>query len=146
MNLGDDLYREIILDNYKSTENRKPLDDATFSQEGFNPSCGDDVTLYLKTDGDTITDVTYDGMGCSICLASANMLCNSLKGASVAQAEDLIARVKAMLVNQEQPEFPDGAEDLEAIAGVSKFPVRVKCALLSWNTLHQIVEEIKGTP
>lgn len=143
MNLGDDLYREIILENYKSTKNRGVLDDPAYHQEGVNPSCGDDIELYLRSDGEQITDVSYEGMGCSICLASANMLCEAIKGMKVAEAEELIDRVKGMLTRNETPEFPDGAEDLEAIQGVANYPVRVKCAMLSWNTLHQILEEIR---
>ncbi|MFW5684636.1 MAG: Fe-S cluster assembly sulfur transfer protein SufU [Spirochaetota bacterium] len=144
MNFGDDLYREIILENYKSTKNRRALDDPAFHQEGVNPSCGDDIELYIRSDGEQITDVSYEGMGCSICLASANMLCDAIKGMKVSEAEALIDRVKGMLVRNETPDFPDGAEDLEAIQGVANYPVRVKCALLSWNTLHQILEEIRA--
>lgn len=144
MNLGDDLYREIILDNYKATKNRRALDPADYHQEGVNPSCGDDIELFIKSDGEQITDVSYDGMGCSICLASANMLCEAIKGMKVTEAEALIDRVKGMLMRNEEPDFPDGAEDLEAIQGVSNYPVRVKCALLSWNTLNQIIEEMRG--
>jgi nitrogen fixation NifU-like protein len=143
MNLGDDLYREIILENYKSTRNRHPLESPAFHQEGVNPSCGDDIELYLKSDGERITDVSYEGMGCSICLASANMLCEAIRGMKVGEAEELIDRVKGMLMRNETPEFPEGAEDLEAIQGVANYPVRVKCALLSWNTLNQILEEIR---
>jgi nitrogen fixation NifU-like protein len=144
MNIGDDLYQEIILDNYKSTKNRHPLENPSHSQEGVNPSCGDDIELFIKADGQTITDVSYDGMGCSICLASANMLCEALKGSTVDEANELLNRVKGMLTRKETPDFPDKAEDLEAIQGVADYPVRVKCALLSWNTLGQILEQIRA--
>jgi len=144
MNIGDDLYQEIILDNYKSKKNRHPLENPSHSQEGVNPSCGDDIELFIKTDGETITDVSYDGMGCSICLASANMLCEALKGSSVAEAHELLDRVKGMLTRKEDPVFPEKAEELEAIQGVADYPVRVKCALLSWNTLGRILEEIRA--
>ncbi len=143
MNLSDDLYREIILENYKSTKNRRPLEAADFRKEGVNPSCGDDIELYLKADGQQITDASFEGIGCSICIASANMLCNAIKGMSVEEAEDLIERVKGMLTRNETPDFPDTAEDLEAIQGVANYPVRIKCALLSWNTLNQIISEIR---
>jgi len=144
MNMGDDLYREIILENYKSKKNRGALESPAFHQEGVNPSCGDDIELYIKSDGERITDVSFDGMGCSICLASANMLCEAIRGMKVDEAERLIDGVKGMLTRNEVPDFPDGAEDLEAIQGVANYPVRVKCALLSWNTLNQILEEIRG--
>ncbi len=145
MNLGDDLYREIILDNYKSTRNRRVLESPAFSQEGVNPSCGDDIELYLKSDGEEITDASFEGVGCSICIASANMLCNAIKGMKVDEAEALVERVKGMLTRDETPEFPDGAEDLEAIQGVAKYPVRIKCALLSWNTLRQLLDEVRSS-
>jgi nitrogen fixation NifU-like protein len=144
MNIGNDLYQEIILDHYKSTKNRHPLESPSHTQEGVNPSCGDDIELFIKTDGTTITEVSYDGMGCSICLASANMLCEALKGSSVEEATELLERVKGMLTKREEPDFPEKAEDLEAIQGVADYPVRVKCALLSWNTLGQILEEIRS--
>jgi nitrogen fixation NifU-like protein len=143
MNLGDDLYREIILENYKSTRNKRTLESPAYHQEGVNPSCGDDIELYLKSDGEKITDASYEGMGCSICLASANMLCDAIKGMDVKEAEALIDKVKGMLTRNEVPDFPDGAEDLEAIQGVANYPVRIKCALLSWNTLNQILEELR---
>jgi nitrogen fixation NifU-like protein len=144
MNLGDDLYQEIILDHYKSTKNRHPLENPSFKQEGFNPSCGDDIELYLKTDNGTITDVSYDGMGCSICLASANMLCEALKGSSVEAAMQLLDKVKGMLTRKEEPDFPEEAEDLEAIQGIANYPVRIKCALLSWSTLEQILGQMNA--
>ncbi|MFW6313674.1 MAG: Fe-S cluster assembly sulfur transfer protein SufU, partial [Spirochaetota bacterium] len=124
-------------------KNRRTLESPAFHQEGVNPSCGDDIELYIKSDGEKITDVSYEGMGCSICLASANMLCETIRGMKVDEAERLIERVKGMLTRNEVPDFPDGAEDLEAIQGVANYPVRVKCALLSWNTLNQILEEIR---
>jgi nitrogen fixation protein NifU and related proteins len=145
MNLSNDLYREIILENYKSTRNRHPLDAPDFRKEGVNPSCGDDIELYLKAEGDRITDASFEGIGCSICIASANMLCNAIKGMSMSQAADLIERVKGMLTRNESPDFPEAAEDLEAIQGVANYPVRIKCALLSWNTLNQILSEVRAS-
>ena len=145
MNLGDDLYREIILDNYKSSKNRRKLDSADHHQEGVNPSCGDDVELFVNIDGDAVSEVAYEGVGCSICMASANMLCEALDGISVDEAAALLKQVKGMLTRAEDPEFPDQAADIEALQGVRNFPVRVKCALLAWNTLGQILDEIDTT-
>lgn len=145
MNLGDDLYREIILDNYKSSKNRRKIESADHHQEGVNPSCGDDVELYVNVDGDAVREVTYDGVGCSICMASANMLCEALDGVSVEEASSLLKQVKGMLTRSEDPEFPESAAEIEALQGVRKFPVRVKCALLAWNTLGQILDEIETT-
>lgn len=141
MNFGDDLYREIILENYKSKKNKRVLEDANRHEEGVNPSCGDDVELYMRVVDGTIEEVTYDGVGCSICLAAANMLCESLTGMSISEAMELIGRFKGMLVEGQEPDFPDDLADLEAMQGVRKFPVRIKCALLSWNTAEQILNQ-----
>lgn len=141
MDLGDELYKEIILDNYKSKKNRRRLEDADLKREGFNPSCGDDIELFLKLDGETVTEATYEGVGCSICVASANMLCNAITGASVEQATEVLGRMRAMLVDGEEPDFPDAAADLEALQGVKQFPVRIKCAMLAWNTLEQMLQD-----
>ena len=145
MNLGDDLYREIILENYKSIRNKRRLDEADHHHEGVNPSCGDDIELFLKLDGNEVSEVTYEGVGCSICMASANMLCEALEGASLGEASQLLEKVKGMLTREEDPEFPDQAADIEALQGVRKFPVRVKCAMLAWNTLAQILKQIPET-
>ena len=139
---GDDLYREIILDNYKSTRNRRRLDKADHHQEGVNPSCGDDIELFLNVEDDQVKEVTYEGVGCSICMASANMLCEALGGASVDEAGRILEKVRGMLTRSEDPDFPEQAADIEALQGVRNFPVRVKCAMLAWNTLSQILEEI----
>lgn len=139
MNLGDDLYREIILENYKSTKHKGPLKDANHHEEGVNPSCGDDIELFMKVVDGRIEAVTYDGVGCSICLAAANMLCEAFEGATISEAEDLIGKFKGMLVDGDEPDFPEELGDLEAMQGVRKFPVRIKCALLSWNTAQQIL-------
>lgn len=138
----EDLYKDIIIDHYKSKKNRRVLEDADYNQEGVNPSCGDDIELYMNTDGDVIDEVTYQGVGCSICVASANMLCESLNGMTIDDASALIQKVKGMLMKGEEPDFSDNAEDLEALQGISKFPVRVKCALLSWETLKGIIDTI----
>lgn len=139
MNLEDDLYREIILDHYKTKRNRGALEDADLHSEGFNPSCGDDLELFIKTDGDTIVEARYEGQGCSICCASANMLCDSIKGKSLTEARDISARFTAMLVSDGEADFPEELEDLEAMQGVKNYPVRIKCALLSWKTLEEMI-------
>ena len=146
MNFADDLYKEIILDHYRSKRNRRRLDEADYHQEGVNPSCGDDIELFIKTDSGVITEITYDGIGCSICTASANMLCEALEGNSVEFASKVLSRFKGMLTRAEDPEFPDDAADLEAMQGVRDYPVRIKCALLAWNTLGQILTDIRNEP
>ena len=141
MNLGDDLYKEIILDHYKAKKYRRRMDDADISLEGANPSCGDDIELFVRLNGEIIEEVTYDGAGCSICLASANMLCTALTGRTLAEARALFDQVRSMLTDADVPEFPEYAADLEAMQGVKAFPVRVKCAMLAWSTLKQVVDE-----
>lgn len=139
MSLEQDLYKEIILENYKATKNKRRLENPTSEAEGNNPSCGDDLTLYMQVNGDTVEDVSYEGMGCSICCASANLLCEALRGAGVEEAKDIIRRFRGMLVDGSDPDFQGRLEDLEAMSGVKDYPVRIKCALLAWSTAAQIV-------
>ena len=142
MSLEDELYKEIILDNYKSTKNKMRLEDATLHREGANPSCGDDLELYMKVEDGTIVQVTYEGMGCSICCASANLLCESFRGRSVEEVREILKRYRGMLLEDEPPDFPDEIGDLEAMQGVKNYPVRIKCALLAWNTAQNMLEEV----
>ena len=155
----EDLYREIILDHYRAPRNRGELPvPPAHKAEGFNPLCGDEVVLYLDVDGDTISDIRIGGQGCSISQSAASMMSAAVKGRSVAEARDLIRAFKAMMSIHESslddgsgtdeatgealddtPEVKLG--DLEALRGVVKFPVRIKCATLSWNTLAQGLDE-----
>lgn len=133
-----DLYQEVILDHYRSPRNCGRLADATVSLRGDNPLCGDELRLDLALDGNTVKDLAFEGRGCSISLASASMMTTLVKGQTVARGMELIGRFKTML--------RDGTEDDElgdaaALAGVSKFPVRVKCATLAWTTLEQALRE-----
>ncbi len=139
MSLEQDLYKEIILENYKSTKNKRRLERPTAEAEGNNPSCGDDLTLFMDVQGDTIEDVSYEGIGCSICCASANLLCEALKGRRIDEAREIIRRFRGMLVDGNEPDFEGALEDLEAMSGVKDYPVRIKCALLAWSTAAQIV-------
>jgi nitrogen fixation NifU-like protein len=138
----EDLYREIILDHYRTPRNRGelPTPPATVAQ-GHNPLCGDEITVYLQIDGDTVSDVKVGGQGCSISQSSASMMSQAIKGRPVDEVKSLVRRFKGMMsideatddgdVNGPQPELGD----LEALRGVVKFPVRIKCATLAWNTL-----------
>jgi nitrogen fixation protein NifU and related proteins len=152
----EDLYREIILDHYRSPRNRGelPTPPATKS-EGFNPLCGDEIVVYLDVDDGRVADVKIGGQGCSISQSSASMMSAAIKGKTVAEARALIRAFKAMMsihersldANgdvQEEAVAPDPEVklgDLEALQGVVKFPVRIKCATLSWNTLAQGLDE-----
>jgi len=141
MSLEDDLYKEIILENYKSRKNKARIEQADLQSEGTNPSCGDDVELFIRLEGERIAQITYDGMGCSICCASANLLCEALTGRTIAEAKDIMTHYKGMLLEGEEPDFPEEISDLEAMQGVKNYPVRIKCALLPWNTVANMVSE-----
>jgi nitrogen fixation NifU-like protein len=151
----EDLYREIILDHYRNPRNRGELPSPpALRVEGFNPLCGDEVVVYLDVDGDgSVTDIRISGQGCSISQSSASMMSSAVKGRSAEEVRALIRAFKAMMSIHEQR--LDGSEevdpialepdvklgDLEALQGVVKFPVRIKCATLSWNTLAQGLDE-----
>jgi nitrogen fixation NifU-like protein len=152
----EDLYREIILDHYRSPRNRGELESPPARRaEGFNPLCGDEIVVYLLlSDDDLITDVKIGGQGCSISQSSASMMSAAVKGKTIAEARELLRAFKAMMSIHEHelggdehthedpeplPEVKLG--DLEALRGVVKFPVRIKCATLSWNTLAQALDQ-----
>ncbi len=131
----DDLYREILLDHYRSPRNRRPLDAANASAEGSNPLCGDEITLELLVEEDgRITDVAFTGQGCSISQASSSLMTEHVKGRSSEDAGSAIEAFQAMMVEGEEAAAELG--DIEALAGVRKFPMRVKCASLAWKTLE----------
>ena len=154
----EDLYREIILDHYRAPRNRGELPvPPAHKAEGFNPLCGDEVVLYLDVDGDTVTDLKIAGQGCSISQASTSMMSAAVKGKSVDEARRLIRAFKALMsIHESKLEGEGDGEDLradlegvrlgdlEALQGVVKFPVRIKCATLAWNTLQQGLDEIDG--
>jgi nitrogen fixation NifU-like protein len=139
----DELYREVILDHYRSPRRRGRLNAPDAHAEGHNPLCGDEITLDLALDGDTVSDVRISGQGCSISQASASMMAEAIAGKSRAEIEDLIHRFKAMMEIEEgetgiDPDRPGAAlGDLEALQGVRRFPVRIKCADLPWATLAE---------
>ena len=155
----EDLYREIILDHYRSPRNRGELPvPPAHKVEGFNPLCGDEVVLYLDIDdGDTVRDIKIEGQGCSISQASTSMMSAAVRGKSLDEVHALIRAFKALMsIHESKLEGEgDGSDlaadlegvrlgDLEALQGVVKFPVRIKCATLAWNTLQQGIEETKA--
>jgi nitrogen fixation NifU-like protein len=138
----EDLYREIILDHYRSPRNRGelPTPPATVAQ-GHNPLCGDEITVFLLVEDGRVSDVKVGGQGCSISQSSASMMSQAIKGRSIDEVRALVRRFKGMM-SIEEGDADDGDEpaaqelgDLEALQGVVKFPVRIKCATLAWNTL-----------
>jgi nitrogen fixation NifU-like protein len=154
----EDLYREIILDHYRSPRNRGELPvPPAHRVEGFNPLCGDEIVVYLDVGDGVVHDLRIGGQGCSISQSSASMMSSSIKGKTVDEARALIRTFKAMMSIHEQHLGADGEPDavlpdpdvklgdLEALQGVVKFPVRIKCATLSWNTLAQGLDEVAAT-
>ena len=156
----EDLYREIILDHYRTPRNRGELETPPARRaEGFNPLCGDEIIVYLQVDdAGVIDDVAIGGQGCSISQSSASMMSVAIKGRTVEDARKLIVAFKGLMSIHETDIGGDGSEtalgidlegasdgmqlgDLEALRGVVKFPIRIKCATLSWNTLAQALND-----
>jgi nitrogen fixation NifU-like protein len=142
----DDLYREVILDHYRNPRRRGRLVNPDAQAEGQNPLCGDEITVDLAIEGDRVTDVAVTGRGCSISQASASMMAEAINGKTIAQIQDLAHRFKVMMEIESGTPRGDEADagrvlgDLEALAGVRRFPVRIKCADLPWATLAQALE------
>lgn len=130
----DDLYRDIILDHYRSPRGNQPLDKSDIRSEGQNPSCGDEISLEVRVDGDTVQDVHVNCRGCAISVASGSMLAEYVKGKSIDEVRKMSETVRKLLKGEET-EVPEEADDLDALKGVRQFPVRIKCALLAWITL-----------
>jgi nitrogen fixation NifU-like protein len=155
----EDLYREIILDHYRNPRNRGELAVPPATRvEGFNPLCGDEIVLFLDVEGDKVIDVRIGGQGCSISQSSASMMSAAVKGRTLDEVRGLSRAFKAMMsIHEQSLDGADGADgdgsalgedlpdvklgDLEALRGVVKFPVRIKCATLCWNTLLQGLDE-----
>ena len=138
MSLVDDLYRETILNHYHNPRNRGTISDATVSTEGVNPLCGDELRLFLKIENDVVTDIKLESRGCSINTASGSMMSELVLGKSLEEAKAVISEFKNMMLNKgEDIELREDLEELEALQGVKKYPVRIKCALLPWNTLDE---------
>ncbi|MBI4935409.1 MAG: SUF system NifU family Fe-S cluster assembly protein [Actinobacteria bacterium] len=143
----EDLYREIILDHHRNPRNRGELAPPASHAVGHNPLCGDEIDVYLDVTDGIITDVKVGGQGCSISQSSASMMSQAVKGKPVDEVRALVRRFKGMMSIPDEdgnPIEPDPAVklgDLEALQGVVKFPVRIKCATLAWNTLLEALEQ-----
>jgi nitrogen fixation protein NifU and related proteins len=140
----DELYQEVILDHNKSPRNFREMEDANRRSEGYNPLCGDHVTVYVNFSDGVIRDISFKGSGCAISKASASMMTTELKGKSAAEAERLFDNVHKMLTGEigvEESEI-EGLGKLKILSGVCKFPARVKCASLAWHTMSAA---LKGT-
>jgi nitrogen fixation protein NifU and related proteins len=143
MSLSDSLYRETILDHYHHPRNRGQIANATASVEGINPLCGDELTLYLQVEDNKIKDIKLTAKGCSINTASGSMMSESVLGKSTEEASQMIDSFKQMMLESLSKDItlPENMEELEALQGVKKYPVRIKCALLPWNTLSQAIKD-----
>ena len=134
------LFQQLILEHYKNPRNRGDLPDADAVIYMNNPTCGDEVHLQLKFDGDRVTDARFMGHGCSISMASTSMMTGLLKGKSQAEARGLAARFTEMMHGDAEAARDKKLGDLRALAGESKVPVRIKCALLGWNALEEALK------
>ena len=141
----EELYQDMVIDHTIRPRNfRKPAG-ANRSAEGYNPLCGDIITLYLKVEDDVIADIGFQGSGCSISKASASMMTENLKGKTTAEAEEVFTAFREMLTKEPASDFDyELLGDLEILSGVRQFPVRIKCATLSWHTLNAALEGRDG--
>ncbi|KAF6576902.1 SUF system NifU family Fe-S cluster assembly protein [Paenibacillus polymyxa] len=137
----DDLYRRVIMDHYKNPRNRGRFEDDAVTVDLNNPTCGDRISLQLKTKDGVVEDARFTGEGCSISMSSASMMTEAVKGKTIDQALDMASRFSS-LMKGEAVEFDD-YEELEALSGVNKFPARIKCAILAWNALRKGIDEDK---
>ncbi len=139
----DELYKELILDHYRSPRNREPLEHADVDAEGYNPLCGDEIEVQVTFEDGVIKDVSCRGRGCSISQASGSMMTTAVKGQTVEKARHLMDAFKDMMLHPDQPAAEE-LGDLEAFQGVAKFPVRVKCATLAWHVLEDGLSSKNG--
>ncbi|MFH1893930.1 MAG: Fe-S cluster assembly sulfur transfer protein SufU [Candidatus Zixiibacteriota bacterium] len=139
----DSLYREVVLDHYKNPRGKKKLDHVDFKNEGKNPMCGDEIEVELEVDGDRVKDISVSCAGCAISVASGSMLYEVIKGKSLPEVKKIAQIVKSMLKGEEYSTDGIDLGDLDVLEGVRKFPVRIKCALLSWTTLIDALDRME---
>jgi len=135
----DDIYKEVILDHYKSPRNKRELPGAELRCHANNPLCGDEITVFAHLDGDSVQEVTFQGAGCSISQSSASMMTEAVTGRQVEDAEALAADFRGMMAGEVEPD-EDRFGDLVALKGVVKYPIRIKCAVLAWDVLQEALE------
>jgi nitrogen fixation protein NifU and related proteins len=135
----DDIYKEVILDHYKNPRNKHELPTAELSCTRNNPLCGDEITVFVHEDGDTIAEVAFTGAGCSISQSSASMMTEAVSGKPVVDALALAAEFRGMMAGEVEPD-EDGFGDLIALKGVVKYPIRIKCAVLAWDVLQEALD------
>ncbi|MDO9162645.1 MAG: SUF system NifU family Fe-S cluster assembly protein [Methylococcaceae bacterium] len=131
-----DLYQEVIFDHNRNPRNFRVMENADRQVEGFNPLCGDRLTLFLKMDGDVITDASFQGSGCAISTASVSLMTEIVKGKTEVEAEELFTKFHEMTTGKEEHINLEALGKLAVLAGVREYPARVKCATLAWHTLE----------
>ena len=136
----NELYQEILLEHNSKPRNFRQLEAATQRAEGFNPLCGDMVTVFLSVADGIITDVSFQGSGCAISRASASMMTESIKGQTTAKATELFEAFRLMMTHPDADLDYDTLGDLESLSGVVEFPTRIKCAVLAWHTLRAALD------
>ena len=136
----NELYQEILLEHNNKPRNFRKLEDANHQADGYNPLCGDRITLYLKVEDGVIADVAFQGVGCAISRASASMLTQSVKGQTIGKAEEIFDGFHAMITEPDGDIDYEALGDLEVLSGVAAFPTRIKCAILAWHTLNAAIE------
>ncbi len=132
----DDLYREVILDHYRKPRNKRHIETPDIDLEHNNPLCGDEIRVEAVVRDGVVEDLSFEGQGCSISQASASMLTEQARGKSLSDVEKLILQFRGMMAGREEPD-EDALGDLVALKGVAKYPVRIKCAVLAWDTLQE---------
>ena len=141
-----ELYQQVILDHNKKPRNFRKLETANHSAEGFNPLCGDHLTVYLQLEDEAVKDVSFEGSGCAISKAAASMMTQAVKGKSKPEVEKLFQEFHTMVTGDPEEEIgSDQLGNLQIFAGVREFPVRVKCASLAWHTMHAALNNQQTT-
>ena len=136
-----ELYQEILLDHNSKPRNFRRVEDPSRTADGYNPLCGDQVTVYLKLSGGLIEDVAFQGVGCAISRASASMMTQSIKGKSLAEADEIFDAFHRMVTEPDSELDSDTLGDLETLSGVNEYPTRIKCAVLAWHTMRSALAD-----
>ena len=136
-----DLYRDVIVDHNRSPRNFRRIERASNEAQGFNPLCGDKLTVYLELDGDVIRDISFEGSGCAISVASASLMTEALKGKTTAEAQAYFGQVHALVTGEGEQPQQERLGKLAALGGVRQYPSRVKCASLCWHAMHAALDE-----
>ncbi len=138
----NDIYNELIMEHSMNSYNKKKLQDANYKEIGHNPNCGDEITLEVRLDGDIIEDMAFSGHGCAISQASTSIMIDTLKGKTVKEAKDIIKTFIGMIKREQESEKDlEKLEDAIAFKNIANMPARVKCALLAWHTLEDILNK-----